>query len=281
VTRSLEGRTIALAEGRQLEELVQMLEKEGAVPLRCPMLSILDNPDAASVLAWLEELVADQFGCVVLMTGEALRRLLGFAERAGLRNNVIAALARTRTLTRGPKPVRALKEVGLTPTRVADVPTTEGVIAALCTESLKGQTVGVTLYGQPNPALEQFLTSTGATVRTVLPYVYAPAADAERVVDVITRMARGEIDVMIFTSSPQIERLFEVAGQHQQEDALRQGLDRTRVAAVGPVVAETLRQRGSRVDICPEQGFVMKNLVLHIKRALAKEQIRQDDEKTS
>src|SRR5262245_48189048 len=109
----LEGRTIALAEGRQLEQLAQMLEKEGAAALRCPMLSILDNPDTASVLAWLRELAADGFSYVVLMTGEALWRLLGFAEREGLRDVVIAALGRTRTITRGPKPVRALRELGL------------------------------------------------------------------------------------------------------------------------------------------------------------------------
>src|SRR6516162_6055043 len=120
--RSLEGRTIALAEGRQLEELTQMLEKEGAVTLRCPLLSIIDNPDATGVFAWLRELASDRFAYVVLMTGEALRRLLGFAEREGLRDSVIAALSRTRTVTRGPKPVRALKEVGLAPTMVAEVP---------------------------------------------------------------------------------------------------------------------------------------------------------------
>jgi uroporphyrinogen-III synthase len=265
---TLAGRTIALAEGRQLEELALMLEKEGAVPLRCPMLSILDNPDAESVMAWLRELAADRFDYVVLMTGEALRRLLGFADRAGLREAVIAALAQTRTLTRGPKPVRALKEIGLAPTKVADLPTTEGIIAALRGEPLAGQTVGVTLYGQPNSALEGFLASAGAAVRTVLPYVYAPASDAARVRELIERMARGEVAAVVFTSSPQVERLLEVAAEQRLEEALREGWRRTQVAAVGPVVAETLHRHGLRLDVCPEQGFVMKNLVQHLKRAL-------------
>src|SRR5436305_1126652 len=167
MTRPLEGRTVALAEGRQLEELAQMLEREGARCLRCPMVSILDAPDPVPVVAWLRELVADRFGYVVLLTGEGLRRLLGFAERAGLRDQAVAALGRTRTVTRGPKPVRALKEIGLAPTRVADVPTTEGVIAALRQESLRGQTVGVQLYAESNPPLEQFLQEVGAVVRTV------------------------------------------------------------------------------------------------------------------
>src|SRR5437868_10952310 len=106
----LQGRTVALAEGRQLEELAHMLEKEGATALRCPMVSIMDAPDAAPVVAWLHELIAGRFDYVILMTGEALRRLLGFAERAALRAQFLAALGKTQTVTRGPKPVRALKE---------------------------------------------------------------------------------------------------------------------------------------------------------------------------
>src|SRR5438105_360528 len=105
------------------------------------MVSILDAPDSAPVIAWLRELIAGRFDYVVLMTGEALRRLLGFAEREGLRDQVIAALGKTRTLTRGPKPVQALKQVGLAPTKIADAPTTDGVIAALRPEPLRGRTV--------------------------------------------------------------------------------------------------------------------------------------------
>src|SRR5262249_47546307 len=137
MTSPLAGRTIALAEGRQLEELAQLLEKEGATAVRCPLIGIQDAPDPAPVLAWLCALTAGQFSHVVLLTGEGLRRLLGFAERAGLRGAAVAALAKTRTVTRGPKPVRALKEVGLAPTKVADEPTTEGVIAALRGETLQ------------------------------------------------------------------------------------------------------------------------------------------------
>src|SRR5919109_198533 len=107
MAETLKGKTIALAEGRQLEELAQMLEKEGATALRYPMVSILDAPDPAPVVAWLRDLIAGRFDLVILFTGEGLRRLLGFAERENLRDAVIAALGKTRIVTRGPKPVRA------------------------------------------------------------------------------------------------------------------------------------------------------------------------------
>jgi uroporphyrinogen-III synthase len=266
--KPLEGRTIALAEARQLEELAQMLEDEGATTLRCPMLSILDAPEPGPVLGWLRELCEDRFAYVVLMTGEALRRLLHFAEQDGCSNAYIAALARTRIITRGPKPGQVLKEIGLAPTRIAQAPTTDGVIATLRSEPLQGRTVGVTLYGEPNPALEQFLISAGAQVHPVMPYIYAPATEDERVADLIARLERGEVDVLLFTSSSQVDRVYEVAERRGMVDALRHGLARTRIAAVGPVLAAHLCKHGIRVDICPEQGFVMRNLVQHIKRAL-------------
>ena len=86
--------------------------------------------------------------------------------------------------------------------------------------------------------------------------------------DLITRLAAGTVDVLILTSSAQVDRMFEVAAERHLETSLKQGFEKTCVAAVGPVLADHLRERGVRVDICPEQGFVMKNLVQHIKRGL-------------
>lgn len=268
MTRPLEGRTVALAEGRQLQELAEMLEKEGASVLRCPMVSILDAPDSAPVSAWLRDLISGRFNTVIFLTGEGLRRLLAAAEREGQRDAAIAALGRVRIVTRGPKPVRALKEVNLQPTLVAPAPTTDGVIEALRSEALSGQTVGLQLYAPTNEPLTQFLEGVGATVHAVLPYVYAPATDTVLVASLIHRLARGEIQVLVFTSSPQVDRLYEVAAEQGLTGDLEVGLGRTRVAAVGPVVADDLRRHGARVDVCPEQGFVMKNLVQHIKRAM-------------
>jgi uroporphyrinogen-III synthase len=178
-------------------------------------------------------------------------------------------LSRTRIVVRGPTPVRALREVGLAPSIVAAAPTTDGVIASLRTEPLQGKTVGVQLYSESNPPLVEFLVSAGAAVRTVQPYVYAPAADADGVVDLIRRLNDAAVDALVFTSSPQVDRLFEVAGERQLEASLREGLTKTCVAVVGPVVADNLRERGIDVDVMPPQGFVMKNLVQHLKRRFA------------
>jgi uroporphyrinogen-III synthase len=265
--KSLEGRAIALAENRQLEDLAQMLLAEGASILRYPLVSILDAPDEAPVLAWLNDMIAGRFNLVIFFTGEGVRRLLGFADRAGIRPALLAALGTSRLLTRGPKPVQALKEVGITVSKVAAAPTTDGVIASLGEEVLQGKTVGVQLYSESNPPLAEFLAAAGATMVSVLPYMYAPAADGDRVAELIGRLAGGEVDVLVFTSSPQIDRLLEVAKERHLDNDLTVGLARTKIAAVGPVIRDHLEQLGIRVSICPEQGFVMKNLVKHIRTA--------------
>jgi uroporphyrinogen-III synthase len=51
---------------------------------------------------------------------------------------------------------------------------------------------------------------------------------------------------------------------------LTSGLQRVKIAAVGPIIKEKLASKKVCVDIVPEQGFVMKNLVQHIKRALSR-----------
>lgn len=265
----LDGRVIALAETRQLEELAAMLAKEGANPLRVPMVGILDLEDPALVEMWLRDLVAGRFAYVAFMTGEGVRRLLAVADRAGFRDEVVSALGKVKTATRGPKPAVALKEIGLKPTITADAPTTAGLVAALTREPLAGAAVGVQLHGQDDsPALTEPLTAAGATVRVVKPYRYAPAADADKVADLIREMAAGKVDVLVITSSPQVQRLAEVADERGLSDELKRGLDAVCTAAVGPIAADALQRHGARVDIVPEQGFVMKNLVQYIKREL-------------
>src|SRR5947207_1054436 len=125
--RPLAGRHIALVEHRELDRLGRMLEEQGAATLRCPLVAIADAPGAATVRAWIERAIAATFDDLVLMTGEGLRRLCGAAAHAGIEAAFREALSRMRTITRGPKPAQALREIGLSPGLRAVTPTTDGV----------------------------------------------------------------------------------------------------------------------------------------------------------
>lgn len=269
MTGLLQNRKIALAESRELDLLAGMLEREGASVVRCPLVVIKDVADAAPVEAWIKRIISGSCDDVVFYTGEGMRRLLGFAERAGLRDDFLAALKRVRKVTRGPKPVKALREAGLSPDLTAEVPTTDGLIASLGRERLKGRRIGLQIYGQePNAQLVDFLKAQGAIVDIVAPYIYASETEDVEVEAFIRRLANGEIDVLAFTSSPQIQRLEDVAKKAGLAAELKQGLARIKVAAIGPVMAAELERRGIHADAMPATSFTMKPLVKAIARLL-------------
>jgi uroporphyrinogen-III synthase len=267
----LDGCRILILEAREEAQFSRLLAEQGAEVLQCPMFGIADAPDAASVEAWIRRFVAVPCDDLVLTTGEGLRRLVKAAERYGLSNDFIAALGRTRTLARGPKPGRALREIGLHPLLVTEKPTTEGIIELLATLELAGRRVGVQLYpDKEHGALLGAIAAGGATADPVTPYAYdARAADAN-VLAAIDEMARGAVDAIALTASAQVRRLFDVARAHHCEDRLRAALTRTRIASIGPAVADELALHDLSADITPvNEAFFMKPLISAMASALA------------
>lgn len=265
----LAGRRIALLEGREAARLGAMLLKEGAEIVTCPMIAIVDALDPGPVEAWLQRFLAAPCDDLVLLTGEGLDRLHARAERAGIAAGFVAALARTRTITRGPKPARALRALGLKPQLRADEPTTEGIIALLSGIDLRNRRVGVQFYpGAGENRLLDFLAAAGAVSDPVTPYAYAAEAADAAILGLIDRLAAGEIDAVAFTSAAQVRRLIEVALAAGGCERLMAGLRKTAIAAVGPVVAEELRRHGLVADIAPHDAYFMKPLVAAIAQAL-------------
>ena len=279
-TLPLTGRYIALPESRELDLFAAMLVKRGAEVLRCPLVSIHDAPDQQPVLDWIADFIAQPYDDLILLTGEGLRRLLGTAERAGgsLRDDFIARLGEVRKLTRGPKPGAALRQIGLKADLVALEPTTEGVIKTLEAGDLAGRRIAVQLYGtEPNRLLVDFLTSAGAHVSTVAPYVYADDVEDARVEELVSAILVGQLDAVAFTSATQVRRLFQIGRKQCGEPALIAALAALKVAAVGPVVADELRERGVQVDLMPESSFFMKPLVRELVKSLGAPGVEDSD----
>ncbi|WP_018881230.1 uroporphyrinogen-III synthase [Thioalkalivibrio sp. ALE30] len=266
---ALAGRRVALPESRALEVFAGLLERRGAEVWRCPLIAIHDSPDRTAIEAWLHRAIEAPFDRLIFLTGEGFTRLTGFARRAGREDAWLAAVARTPTLVRGPKPGRAMKPFGVRPDAVAAAPTTEGIIETLSGQDLAGQRIGVQLYGaEPNRRLLEFLEQAGAEVFPVWPYRYADAAETGCVTGLIEALIAGEVDAIAFTSQAQVRRLLAVARADDRHDALRAALEGTVVAAIGPVVAEELRTHGISPAVVPDGRYFMKPLVSALTRHL-------------
>jgi uroporphyrinogen-III synthase len=256
---ALNSSVIAVAESRELDVFAQLLERRGASVWRCPLINILDAPDPTPVLGWLNDFCAQGCDDLILMTGEGLRRLLGCLDhhQPDRRPAFIDALKAVRRITRGPKPARELRRLGLQPDLEASTPTTAGVIATLTDLPLHYRRIGLQLYGtEPNAPLQDFLRQAGAIVKTVAPYIYAPASDQQAVLQLLEAMQQQRVHAITFTSQSQVDRLFDVASPATVLAALAQ----VEVASVGPLVSEALRTRGANVDAQPQANWSMKPL---------------------
>ena len=206
------------------------------------------------------------------MTGEGLRRIMKVARRMDVEQAFVAAVGKARKFARGPKPGRALREIGLEPQVTTEKPTSEGIAEMLSRVDLRGHRVGLQLYpDKDHSVLIGAIAAQGAEVDTVLPYVYDAQAADTNIVTAIEEMAQGRIDAIALTSSGQVRRLFEVAQAHRCEARLREGLTHTPIASVGPVVSEELKSYGLRTDITPaNDAFFMKPLISAMAVSLSK-----------
>ena len=268
----LNGYRILILETREEAQFSRLLAEQGAEVLQCPMFTIHDAPDAAPIEAWIRRFVEKPCDDLVLMTGEGLRRLMKVARRMNLEQDFVATIGKARKFARGPKPGRALREIGLEPQMTTERPTSEGIAEMLARIDLKAHRVGLQLYpDKDHGALIAAITAQGAKVDTVTPYVYDAQAADTNIVTAIDEMAQGHIDAIALTNLGQVRRLIEVARAQGLEARLREGLSKTPIASVGPAVSDELKSHGLRTDIYPaNDAFFMKPLISAMATELGK-----------
>lgn len=267
----LNGTRILILETREEAQFSKLLAEQGADVVQCPMFTICDAPDPTPVEAWIRRAIDRPFDDLVLMTGEGLRRIMKLARGRGLDRALIASLAGTRKFTRGPKPGKALRDIGLEAQQTTEKPTTERVIDMLDKLDLRGRRLGLQLYpDKDHGALTGALTAQGAEVDTVLPYAYDALAADGNIIAAIDEMAEGRIDSIALTNLGQVRRLIEAAKAHGCEPKLRAGLERTLIASVGPAVSGELAAHGLRTDVSPaDEAYFMRPLISAMATALA------------
>ena len=244
--------------------MAALVSNYGGRPVIAPALREVPLDSNPEAVAFAESLVRGKFDCVVLLTGVGMRALLDVVERAGSRDAFVTALARTKLVARGPKPLAVLRELKVPVWVTAPEPNTwRELLAALDATgaSLSGQRIAVQEYGVSNPDLLQGLEARGARVTRVPVYRWALPEDIAPLRSAVSSLVGGEIDVVIVTTATQAVHLFQVAETMGQADAIRESLHRTVVASIGPTTSEALGQQGLPIDLeasHPKMGFLVR-----------------------
>lgn len=252
---SLGGKTIAITEARRASELASLVTKLGGVPYSAPAVREVPRRDQRPALDVLDRVCRREVSGIILLTGVGTRAFLGLAAEAGKREALLLALEGMFVAARGPKPVAVLREAGVRIDLVPAEPTSEGLLKALPDHQLRGRVVAVQLYGEENPFLVEGLRARGATVIEIPLYEWALPEDQEPLVRLVRDLIAGRIDVVAFTSSPQIKHLFAVAERLGLHEPLVAALrDRVTVAVIGPVARAALAEHGIVPRIEPGKG---------------------------
>jgi len=265
-----EGYRIAILETRQATELAGLLERRGAIVERCALIGIKPAPDTKPVDEWLRRFIEDrEINDLVIVTGEAIRRLHDRAQLIGVDAALRDRLAQVNLLTRGPKPGRVLRQWGLSETVRSETPTTDGLIQTLNARGISSKAVGIALYGtEPNQPLQDAIAAIGAEPVPVWPYVYTDHNDEQGAKALVERIIEGGIDAIVFSSKRQADVLMQIARTQGVEETLRNALGSMTVAAMGPVVEEKLRSLTIHVDAAPAGRYFMRPLTDALAQAL-------------
>jgi uroporphyrinogen-III synthase len=258
------GLRVAAFESRMAEQMRQLIERYGGRPLVAPSMREVPLEENADVLCFGERLLAGEFHMVILLTGVGTRFMLKVLDTRWPRAQMVAALGKTTTVVRGPKPLAVLRENNLKPTIAVPEPNTwRDLIKALddIGRSLKGMSIAVQEYGVPNVELLKALEARGAIVTRVSVYQWKLPEDTGPLTAAVRALMQGEADVVLFTNAVQVDHVMQMAERLGGADRLRAAVSRTVVSAVGPIVAERLRSYELPVDFEPSHP----KMGIHVK----------------
>jgi uroporphyrinogen-III synthase len=266
--QGLSGLRVVSFESRRSAEMAELIRNYGGEPIQAPSLREVPLADQHEALAFGEALLAGEQDVLILLTGVGTRMLIATLSTCWPREDVVARLGRLTLVCRGPKPIAALKEVGLVPALAVPEPNTwRDLLAELDrTLAIGGRRVAVQEYGARNEELLAGLRQRGARVTTVPVYGWALPEDTAPLRAAIARVVAGEVEAALFSSATQIDNLFRLAEDMGSADALREALrGRMVVGSIGPITTSALRQHGVEPDLQPEHPKI-GHLVAEIAR---------------
>ena len=265
-TPNFQGLRVLALESRRANEVASLITTYGGEPLVAPALRevpLESNPEA---LRFAAALVDGTIDIVIFLTGVGVRALLRAVENAYPLPTLTAALARTRIVARGPKPLAVLRELQLPIWIVVPEPNTwRELLAAVDAEAeerpLPGARVAVQEYGVSNIELIDQLRQRGAEVMQVPVYRWALPEDLEPLKKAAAAIAGGQLQVALFTTGVQVVHLRQIAEAMGLEADIRRGLSRMVIVSIGPTTSEELHRYGLTPDLeasRPKMGFLVK-----------------------
>ena len=156
--QALRACSVLTLESRRAVEMAKLISNYDGEPVVAPSMREVPLESNKEALAFAGSLFGGGFDLVVFLTGVGARALTRVVETAYSREQFEEALKKVQVIARGPKPVAALKELGVTATVTVPEPNTWRDLLRTLDEAsssipLAGKRVAVQEYGVSNAEL--------------------------------------------------------------------------------------------------------------------------------
>ena len=260
------GLRVLALESRRAAEVGALITTYGGIPMAAPALREAPLDSNSAAMAFGKALMGGELDIIIFLTGVGARALLDRVAGEHGQEAVTRALAATRVVARGPKPLAVLQGLGVPVWAAAREPNTwrellAAVDAAAGGGDFTGARVAVQEYGTSNAALLDGLRDRGAQVTAVPVYRWALPEDVGPLTQAVHALVQGDIDVVLLTTGVQADHLWQVARTLDLEAALLPALERVVVASIGPSTSAALRGHGVTPDLepsRPKMGFLVR-----------------------
>jgi uroporphyrinogen-III synthase len=269
----LQGLRVVSFESRRAKEMGELIRRYGGEAIVAPSMREVPLSENRAALDLLPQLEAGNFDLLILMTGVGTSTLNAALLTQYSQERINAALQRTQMVARGPKPVAALKELGLKPAIAVPEPNTwREILSTLdSTFDIRSKRVAIQEYGISNKELVGELENRGATVVSIPVYRWALPEDLTPLRQAIRQILAGQTDVALFTNANQVDNLFRVAANDKLDDSLRRAFKGVVIGSVGPVCTEVLEHFDLKPDIeptHPKMGSLIAEVAASARRIL-------------
>jgi len=268
-----DGLRVLSLESRRSAEIEKLIRARGGDPFVAPSMREVPLENNTEAFLFAARLFAGEFDMVILLTGVGARLLDQIIETRYPHGEFREALRQLTIVVRGSKPAAVMREWNVPVAVTVPEPNTWREILA-ATEAHPERKIAIQEFGRTSLELLQGLRARGADVTAVPVYQWDLPEDLGPLREGVRRLAAGQVDVVLFTTSVQAIHLLRIASEEGVEEQVRAALHKVVVASVGPSTSETLRENGLPVDFepsHPKMGFLVSEVsqrareILHSK----------------
>ena len=251
------GKTIVVTRAReQASASAALFSRLGARVIQFPSIRIEPMPSYAELDQAIT--VLSSFRWVIFTSANGVRFFRMRLDALGLDARAFAGV---RLAAIGPATARALADMGLRADFVPESFVAESVVQGLLARGMNGARVLLPRAMEARDVLPRALREAGASVDVVPAYRTVPSQEGKE--EVLEALESGGIDCVTFGSSSTVRNFFAAVGTETMERH-----PEVRLAAIGPVTAQTLRDAGFEPDIQPDE-YTIPALVDAVCAALA------------